>query len=247
MRDVLRHTPLPDAARREMRVAIAGFGLAGEVFHAPLVAATDGLEVVAVTTSNGERAERARAAYPGVVVAADADALLCDVPDLDLLVVATPNRAHVAVARAALARGIAVVMDKPIAADVATAAALVDDFAAAGVPFTVFQNRRWDGDFLTVRRHRRRRRARRRHALRVALRALPAAGRRALARVGGSRGRRRPVARPRRASRRPGARAVRLPRARVRRGRRAASRARRSTTTSSSPSSTEAARARICG
>ncbi len=137
---------------RPLRVAIAGYGLAGEVFHAPLVAATDGLELVAVTTSDAARAERARAAYPGVHVAADADALLRDVPDLDLLVVATPNRAHVAVARAALQEHVAVVMDKPIAPDAQAAAALVDDFAAAGVDFTVFQNRRWDGDFLTVRR-----------------------------------------------------------------------------------------------
>ena len=137
---------------RPLRVAIAGFGLAGEVFHAPLVAATEGLELVAVTTSDPARAARARAAYPGVVVAANADALLRDVPDLDLLVVAAPNRAHVPVARAALACGVAVVMDKPIAVYAGSAAALVDDFAAAGVPFTVFQNRRWDGDFLTVRR-----------------------------------------------------------------------------------------------
>jgi predicted dehydrogenase len=135
-----------------LRVAIAGYGLAGAVFHAPLVAAIDGLELVAVTTSNAERAARARAAYRGIEVAADADALLRDVPDLDVLVVATPNRAHVAVARAALQRRIAVVMDKPIAAGATAAAALVDDFAAAGVPFTVFQNRRFDGDFLTVRR-----------------------------------------------------------------------------------------------
>jgi predicted dehydrogenase len=135
-----------------LRVAIAGYGLAGEVFHAPLVAATDGLELVAVTTSDPARAARARAAYPGVAVAANADAMLRDVADIDLLVVATPNRSHVAVARAALAHRIAVVMDKPIAADASAAAALVEDFAAAGVPFTVFQNRRWDGDFLTVRR-----------------------------------------------------------------------------------------------
>ena len=160
MLDVIRQTPLPgravgargDARELGMRVAIAGYGLAGEVFHAPLVAATDGLEVVAVTTSDPARAARARAAYPGVHVAADADALLRDVPDLDLLVVATPNRFHVAVARAALDRRVAVVMDKPIAAGAGAAAALVEDFAAAGVPFTVFQNRRWDGDFLTVRR-----------------------------------------------------------------------------------------------
>jgi predicted dehydrogenase len=135
-----------------LRVAIAGFGLAGEVFHAPLIAATSGLSVAAVATSDAARAARARAAYPGVEVAADAEALLRDGPAVDLLVVATPNRLHVPIARAALARRIAVVVDKPLAPDAAAAAALVDDFAAAGVPFTVFQNRRWDGDFLTVRR-----------------------------------------------------------------------------------------------
>jgi len=133
-----------------IRVAVAGYGLAGEVFHAPLVAATEGLELVAVTTSSPARAQRARDAYPGVAVHADADALLRDEPAIDLLVVATPNRLHVPVARAALARAIAVVIDKPLAPDAAAAAALVEDFAGAGVPVTVFQNRRWDGDFLTL-------------------------------------------------------------------------------------------------
>jgi predicted dehydrogenase len=134
----------------DLRVAVAGFGLAGAVFHAPLIASTPGMRVAAVTTSNAARAARAREAYAGVEVHPDADALLRDVDDLDLLVVATPNRSHVPIARAALARGVPVVMDKPLAADAGSAAALVEDFAAAGVPFTVFQNRRWDGDFLTV-------------------------------------------------------------------------------------------------
>ncbi len=135
-----------------LRVAIAGYGLAGEVFHAPLVAATEGLSLVAVTTSNSERALRALTAYPDVHVFADADELLRRIGgDLDLLVVATPNRLHVPIARRALTHRIAVVMDKPLAAGVAPAAALVDDFQAADVPFTVFQNRRWDGDFLTLR------------------------------------------------------------------------------------------------
>lgn len=135
-----------------LRVAIAGYGLAGEVFHAPLVASTPGMSVVAVTTSDAARAERARAAYPDVEVFADADALLRRAEDTDLLVVATPNRLHLPIARQALTRRIPVVMDKPLAAEAVPAASLVDDFHAAGVPFTVFQNRRWDGDFLTVRR-----------------------------------------------------------------------------------------------
>jgi predicted dehydrogenase len=135
-----------------LRVAIAGFGLAGEVFHAPLVASTEGLSLVAVTTSDEGRAARARAAYHGLAVKPDADTLLRDIPDLHVLVVATPNRLHIPVAQAALARGIAVVIDKPVAADAGPAADLVDAFAAARVPLTVFQNRRWDGDFLTVQR-----------------------------------------------------------------------------------------------
>lgn len=136
----------------DLRVAIAGYGLAGEVFHAPLVAATPGLSLVAVTTSDPARAARARDAYRGIAVDADADALLRRrAADIDLLVVATPNRLHVPIARQALTHRVAVVMDKPLAPDLASASALVDDFAAAGVPFTVFQNRRWDGDFLTVR------------------------------------------------------------------------------------------------
>jgi predicted dehydrogenase len=134
----------------ELRIAIAGFGLAGEVFHAPLIAATDGLKVAAVTTSDAARAARAQAAYPGVEVPADAQELLRTVPDIDLLVVATPNRLHVEVARAALERRIPVVMDKPIAPEASAAASLVAAFAATGVAFTVFQDRRWDGDFLTI-------------------------------------------------------------------------------------------------
>ena len=136
----------------DLRIAFAGFGLAGEVFHAPLIDATPGLCVTAVATSNPVRAARAQAQYPGVQVAADADALLADSAHFDALVVATPNRMHVAIARAALHRGLPVVVDKPLASDADEAQALVDDFAAAGVPLTVFQNRRWDGDFLTVRR-----------------------------------------------------------------------------------------------
>jgi len=136
----------------DLRIAIAGFGLAGETFHAPLIAATPGLSVAAVATSKPVRAARARAQYPGVEVVPDADSLLADADRFDALVVATPNRHHVPIARAALHRGLAVVVDKPLAASAGEAQALVDDFAVAGVPLTVFQNRRWDGDFLTVRR-----------------------------------------------------------------------------------------------
>jgi predicted dehydrogenase len=136
----------------DLRIAIAGFGLAGEIFHAPLITVTEGLSLAAVATGNPVRAARARAQYPGVAVVDDAEALLADADRIDALVIATPNRLHVPIARAALHRGLPVVVDKPLAASAAQARALVEDFAASGVPLTVFQNRRWDGDFLTVRR-----------------------------------------------------------------------------------------------
>jgi predicted dehydrogenase len=128
-----------------LRAGIAGYGLAGAVFHAPLIEATDGLEVAAVMTNSPERAERARAAHRGVRVVDNVQAL---VEEIDLLVVATPNAAHVPVALAGVARGVAVVVDKPMAVTAADARRLVD----AGGRVTVFHNRRWDGDFLTVRR-----------------------------------------------------------------------------------------------
>jgi len=128
-----------------LRVGIAGFGLAGEVFHAPLIASVDGLEVAAAMTRSPERAARAQAAYPGVRVVAELDALL---EDIDVLVVATPNAVHVPVALAGVERGLAVVVDKPLAPSATEARRLLE----AGGRVTVFQNRRWDGDFLTVKR-----------------------------------------------------------------------------------------------
>jgi predicted dehydrogenase len=127
-----------------LRAAVAGYGLAGAVFHAPLIEATDGLELAAVMTRSPERAAQARAAHPGVRVAEELDALL---EDVDLLVVATPNSAHVPVALAGIERGLAVVVDKPMAVTAADARRLLD----ADGRVTVFHNRRWDGDFLTVR------------------------------------------------------------------------------------------------
>ncbi len=128
-----------------LKVGIAGFGLAGRVFHAPLIASTDGLEVGAVMTRSPERAAQARDAHPGAEVVADVDALLDGV---DVLVVATPNSSHVPIALAGMERGLAVVVDKPVAPTAADARRL----AQTPGRLTVFQNRRWDGDFLTVER-----------------------------------------------------------------------------------------------
>ena len=127
-----------------MRVSLIGFGLAGRVFHAPFIAATDGLKLTTIVTSTGERAARARDEYPGVTVVGSSD----EAWDADLVVVATTNDAHAPLALEAARRGVPVVVDKPFA----TSAAQAEEVLAAGGRVTVFQNRRWDGDFLTVRR-----------------------------------------------------------------------------------------------
>jgi predicted dehydrogenase len=133
------------------RVALIGYGLAGESFHAPLIAAVEGLELAAVVTRDAQRRARAADRHPQARLLGSADEVWA-APDLyDLVVVAAPNRAHAPLARAAIAAGLPVVVDKPLAATAVEARALVDEARARGVMLTVFQNRRWDGDFLTLR------------------------------------------------------------------------------------------------
>ncbi|WP_406044840.1 Gfo/Idh/MocA family oxidoreductase [Micromonospora sp. NBC_00898] len=139
-------------AQAPLRVGLLGYGIAGRVFHAPLIAATPGLRLDAIVTANPERREQARREHPEARLVDDADQLWAAADTLDLVVVAAPNRQHAPMARAALAAGLPVVVDKPLAPDAAQCRALVDEAADRGVPLTVFQNRRWDGDFLTVRR-----------------------------------------------------------------------------------------------
>ena len=132
-------------------VALVGYGLAGRVFHGRLVAATPGLEVRAVVTRDAERTAAAQTDLPGVRVVPSADELWDDVSGLDVAVVATANRAHVPVSRDALAAGLAVVLDKPMSPTLAGAREIVAAAERAGRPLTVFHNRRWDADFLTLR------------------------------------------------------------------------------------------------
>ncbi len=135
----------------ELRVAIIGYGLAGRFFHAPLISATDGLDVASVVTSDPRRQAQVASEHPSATVLGSADALWAR-GEHDLVVVATPNDAHAPLAGDALDHGIPVVVDKPLATSVAEAAALVDRAERAGVLLTVFQNRRWDADHLTLRR-----------------------------------------------------------------------------------------------
>ncbi|WP_225822839.1 Gfo/Idh/MocA family oxidoreductase [Streptomyces naphthomycinicus] len=135
-----------------LRVGLIGYGLAGSVFHAPLIAATEGLALDTVVTSAPERQRQARAEFPDVTLAATPEELFDRAAALDLLVIASPNKTHVPLATAALKAGLPVVVDKPVAGTAAEArdlAALADE---RGLLLSVFQNRRWDNDFLTLRR-----------------------------------------------------------------------------------------------
>lgn len=134
-----------------LKVGLVGYGLAGSVFHAPLIAATEGLVLDTVVTSNPERQAQARAEHGADLrFAASPDELWERADELDLIVIASPNKTHVPLATAALKAGLPVVVDKPVAGTAAEArelAALADE---RGLLLSVFQNRRWDNDFLTL-------------------------------------------------------------------------------------------------
>ncbi len=132
------------------RVGVLGYGLAGRVFHTSLVAAEPGLELAAIVTSDAARASAAATRFPGAAVLADLDSLLA--ARVDVVVVAAPTPLHAELARRIVEAGVATVVDKPLAVHAADAEELIALAERRGVPLTVFQNRRWDGDFLTVRR-----------------------------------------------------------------------------------------------
>lgn len=130
------------------RVGIIGYGLAGRVFHAPLIDAEPGLELAAIVTGDPGRAADAEGRYPHARIIPDVGRLLAE--GVELIVVAGPTPRHVELAERAIGAGIAVAVDKPLAVHAADAKRLVDLAESGGVPLTVFQNRRFDGDFLTV-------------------------------------------------------------------------------------------------
>lgn len=136
---------------RMLRAVVIGYGLAGAVFHAPLIDATPGMTVAGIVTNNPEREEHALRDYPNAVVLPSPDEIWRHPSRYDLVVVAAPNRAHVSLALAAIEAGLSVVVDKPMAASAAAAERMIAAAQEKGVLLTVFQNRRWDNDFLTVR------------------------------------------------------------------------------------------------
>ncbi len=138
------------ARTRPVRWALVGYGAGGRVFHAPLIRCAPGLDLVAVVTRSPERAASVRRDLPGVeAVSAIADLAGMGV---EAVTVSTPTASHADVAHVALDAGLHVVVDKPFAMTAAAAASLVEHGQRAGRVLVPYQNRRWDSDFLTVRR-----------------------------------------------------------------------------------------------
>ena len=130
-----------------LNVGLIGFGLAGRVFHGPLIHANPDLRLTHIVQRHGDEAETK---YPQAKVLRNADELFAE-KSVDLIVVATPNSSHFDLATKALSAGKHVVVDKPFTITSADADKLIDLSRKVGRVLSVFQNRRWDGDFLTVR------------------------------------------------------------------------------------------------
>jgi scyllo-inositol 2-dehydrogenase (NADP+) len=129
------------------RVGIIGYGLAGRVFHAPILKGT-GFEVAGIVTRDPARVAQAKADHPDAQVLSTAAELVRI--DLDLIVVASVNQAHFENAATALDAGIAVVVDKPMARDLSETSRLIDYAAEKNVPITAYYSRRWDSESLTT-------------------------------------------------------------------------------------------------
>ena len=133
-----------------LSVVVVGYGFGGRVFHAPLVAVTPGLSLDAIVTSDPARRAQAEHDHPGVRLYASAEEAWA--AGHDLAAISTANVTHVPFASTALAAGMHVVLDKPIAATAVEAAVLEERAAAADRLLIPFQNRRWDSDIRTAQR-----------------------------------------------------------------------------------------------
>ncbi len=138
-------------ADTRIRTALIGYGLGGAVFHAPLIASTNDLQLDAIVTRDAARQAEARAAYPDARIVAAPNELWKGAAAPALVAISTPNSTHVPLALEAIAHGAHVVVDKPMAVTVGDARQLEVAARAAGRLVVPFQNRRWDGDFLTIR------------------------------------------------------------------------------------------------
>jgi len=128
-----------------INVGIAGFGLSGKIFQAPFLHANPNFEIKKIYERNSEKSKEE---YPYVQVVHHFSELLTEA--IDLVVISTPNAYHFEMAREAILAGKHVIVEKPIAIHAKDAQELLDLSKEKHVIFTAYQNRRFDGDFLTI-------------------------------------------------------------------------------------------------
>jgi len=139
-------------ADTDVRVALIGYGLGGAAFHAPLIACTPGMRLATIVTRNPERRAQAAREHPQARIVDSVQAIWDRPQDHDVVVVTTSNDAHYSLAMAALAAGLPVVVDKPFAVHAAQAREMIAEARRRKLLLTVYHNRRWDSELLTVKR-----------------------------------------------------------------------------------------------
>ncbi|MEV4621625.1 Gfo/Idh/MocA family oxidoreductase [Asanoa sp. NPDC049573] len=133
-----------------MRFGLVGYGFGGRYFHAPLLMSAPGIDFAGVVTRSVDRRAELETDHPGVAAYDSLPALAAD--GVRAVAISTPADTHIPLALEAIGLGMAVVVDKPFAMDAAQARTAIDAAERAGVALSVYQNRRWDSDLLTVRR-----------------------------------------------------------------------------------------------
>jgi len=131
------------------RIGLAGYGSGGRIFHAPLLATAEGVEFAGVVTTSPARREQLAQGHPDVRAYDSLAELAAD--GVEAVAISTPAATHAQLAREAIGLGLAVVVDKPFALDAEAAREVTTLAETAGVLLSVYQNRRWDSDLLTVR------------------------------------------------------------------------------------------------
>lgn len=131
---------------KKIKVGIVGFGLSGAIFHAPVIAKVKSLELAAIVSS---QTQKVKEKYPSVKVYAEASQLFSD-PDIDLVVITAPNEQHYPLAKMALEANKHVVVEKPFVVNAQQGEQLIDLARHNKLVLSVYQNRRWDNDFLAL-------------------------------------------------------------------------------------------------
>ena len=132
-----------------IQVGLIGYGMAGQVFHAPMITSISGLELSLIRETRPDNIALAQSRYPSAIIVSDSEAILND-PNIDLIVIATPNTVHFSLAKQALLLGKHVVIDKPFTNTTKEADELIDIAKQENKVLSVFHNRRFDSGFKTV-------------------------------------------------------------------------------------------------